>query len=328
MEHQNIKHLDWRIYMRLHHNPDEFLELVELTSKKINIPAIAVRKDYFITIILNNLEESDFADKVVFKGGTSLSKCYPKSIERFSEDIDLTFIPEEGLSNKQISKKLKNIEKTLIGEGNSEIVSEERNDRNKSSYVWFSEEYKEMERIKLEIGSSVRPHPYEKRVMKSYIHEYLKNAGEEKAIAEFQLKDVSINVLNVERTFVDKIMSVKRHAICGTLSGKTRHLYDIVKLIKLPEIQRFLENEEQLKTIIRITKETDSFYLEKRNISKDYNPLDEYAFERWKERFSKEIVTNYESLHKTLLFTDRKQDWNEVLMTFERINKIFEKIGE
>ena len=37
---------------------------------------------------------------------------------------------------------------------------------------------------------------------------------------------------------------------------------------------------------------------------------------------------HYESLHKTLLFTDRKQDWNEVLETFEKINKILEEIEE
>ncbi len=35
-----------------------------------------------------------------------LSKCYPGSIERFSEDIDLTFYKAEGLSNKQIEPGL------------------------------------------------------------------------------------------------------------------------------------------------------------------------------------------------------------------------------
>ena len=74
-----------------------------------NIPSSAVRKDYFITLILQNLSNSIFLDNVVFKGGTSLSKCYPNSINRFSEDIDLTYIPDEGMSNKQISKKLRKI---------------------------------------------------------------------------------------------------------------------------------------------------------------------------------------------------------------------------
>ena len=87
--------------MILHNNTQEFEELVDLTSQHINIPPGAVRKDYFISLVLENLSESEFVDWVVFKGGTSLSKCYPTSIERFSEDIDLTYIPEEGLTSKR-----------------------------------------------------------------------------------------------------------------------------------------------------------------------------------------------------------------------------------
>lgn len=86
--------------MRLHNDEEVFQELIELAARKYNLPSDAVRKDYFITLILRNLSQSDYLDKVVFKGGTSLSKCYPNSIERFSEDIDLTLIPEEGVTNK------------------------------------------------------------------------------------------------------------------------------------------------------------------------------------------------------------------------------------
>lgn len=59
----------------------------------------------------------------------------------FSEDIDLTYIPEAGLSTKQINKALKAAEKVIIGRGKSELVIDERNDRNKSSYVWFTDEF-------------------------------------------------------------------------------------------------------------------------------------------------------------------------------------------
>ncbi|RMX35264.1 nucleotidyl transferase AbiEii/AbiGii toxin family protein [Mycoplasmopsis fermentans] len=46
-------------------------------------------KDYWICAPLNFLfNESKWKDKIIFKGGTSLSKCY-NLIERFSEDIDL-----------------------------------------------------------------------------------------------------------------------------------------------------------------------------------------------------------------------------------------------
>ena len=67
----------------------------------IGIPAVAVERDYYIVIMLEKLAQSPYADSCVFKGGTSLSKCSPGSIERFSEDIDLTFIPQEEMGNKQ-----------------------------------------------------------------------------------------------------------------------------------------------------------------------------------------------------------------------------------
>jgi predicted nucleotidyltransferase component of viral defense system len=314
--------------MKLHHSESEFEELIVLASQTFNIPPNAVRKDYFITLVLQNLANSIFIESVVFKGGTSLSKCYPNSIERFSEDIDLTYIPENEMSNKQISRKLKSIEKSLIGKGHYEKINGERNDRNKSSFVWFNEEFKDIENIKLEIGSSVKPHPYSKKTLKSYIHEYLESINENEAIEEYELLEISLNVLNVERTFVDKLMSVKRHAICGTLSNKVRHIYDIVKLYEMNEIQNFMSKREEFKRIIYLTKQTDSIYLEKRNIPEEYNPLGAYAFETWSDKFSKDIKSTYENLHNTLLYTDEKQEFDKAIDVFNDLNQRLIEINE
>ena len=87
--------------MLLHEHPEDFKDLQELTATYIGIPAVAVEQDYYIVIMLEKLAQSPYADSCVFKGGTSLRKCYPGSIERFSEDIDLTFIPQEEMGNKQ-----------------------------------------------------------------------------------------------------------------------------------------------------------------------------------------------------------------------------------
>lgn len=279
-------------------------------------------------MILQNLAKSQFVESVVFKGGTSLSKCYPNSIDRFSEDIDLTYVPDDEMSNKQIGKMLKRLEEVLIGQGKSEKIDRERNDRNKSSYVWFHDEFKDIERIKLEIGSSVRPHPYSKKTLKSYIHDYLDSIGANDAIKEYELQSVVLNVLDIERTFVDKLMSVKRHAICGTLPSKVRHIYDVVKLYEMAEIQSFLSNRDELKEIIGLTKQTDSKYLEKRNIPEEYDPLGAYAFENWKYRLNEEIKSNYESLHKTLLYTDEKQDWEKAMDVLDAINQTLFEINE
>ena len=80
--------------MNLHENTTEFRELITLTAREKHIPESAVERDYYIVQALMFLSKSDNCARCVFKGGTSLSKCYPGSIERFSEDIDLTYIPE------------------------------------------------------------------------------------------------------------------------------------------------------------------------------------------------------------------------------------------
>ena len=115
--------------MRLHENEEDFRDLCSITAGYIGIPEDAVRRDYYIVSMLQKLEKSEFADCCVFKGGTSLSKCYPGSIERFSEDIDLTFLAS-GLSKKQYDKSLKKIEKIMTNTYKVEIIPEERNDRN------------------------------------------------------------------------------------------------------------------------------------------------------------------------------------------------------
>ncbi|MHB8962812.1 MAG: nucleotidyl transferase AbiEii/AbiGii toxin family protein [Saccharofermentanales bacterium] len=76
--------------MNLHNDKENFENLISVTSEYIGIPADAIRRDYFIVKLLQNLQNSEFCNCCVFKGGTSLSKCYPNSINRFSEDIDLT----------------------------------------------------------------------------------------------------------------------------------------------------------------------------------------------------------------------------------------------
>ena len=54
-------------------------------------------------MMLKALADSPYAEQCVFKGGTSLSKCYPGSIDRFSEDIDLTFLGMD-MTNKAFQK--------------------------------------------------------------------------------------------------------------------------------------------------------------------------------------------------------------------------------
>ncbi|MDO4275459.1 MAG: nucleotidyl transferase AbiEii/AbiGii toxin family protein [Eubacteriales bacterium] len=312
--------------MYLHKDMEAFNELSAITAEHMGIPMLAVKRDYYIVTMLQMLANSPYAEKCVFKGGTSLSKGYPGSILRFSEDIDLTFIPDDAISRKQYDKELKTIEKIMTVGAFSEKIPEERNDRNKSSYVWFEEDGKD--RVKLEIGSSIRPDPYSRKMIKSYIQEYLETQGMSSVIQEYELAPVSVNVLCIERTFLDKLMAVKRHAICGTLERKVRHIYDVTMLFERSDIKAFLCDKIGLKELIRKTKDTDSFYLEKRNALKKYNPVGSYDFPSWERYFNDAIRNRYEKLHEDLLYTNEKQDFDKAIFTFRKVSQLFSELGE
>ena len=310
--------------MKLHEFKDEFRELISIVAANKHLPEQAIERDYYIVLLLKNLADSQYAEQCVFKGGTSLSKCYPGSIERFSEDIDLTFLGID-LPEKERSKKIKKIEDIMTVGADTEKIPSEGSNISKSMYVWFGAK---SNRVKLEIGSSIRPDLYDKKMLKSYIQEFLEENQAMDDIQKFCLQTVTLNVLDITRTFIDKLMSVKRHAICGSIEQKVRHIYDVVRLYHLPEIKEFLQDTAELKRLLRLTKETDSYYLNKRDISKEYNPLGAYDFESWKHYFSGQVKAIYESMHNDLLYTDEKQNFDEAVETFAEINKIFEGIGE
>jgi len=84
--------------------------LIDREKLKDIIPAIAgkmkfrpaiVEKDYYLTVILNNIE-SLLKDKVVFKGGTLLNKAH-LNYHRLSEDLDFTY--NEAFANRSARSK-------------------------------------------------------------------------------------------------------------------------------------------------------------------------------------------------------------------------------
>lgn len=310
--------------MKLHTFPEEFRQLITVVANGKHISESAVERDYYIVMMLKALADSPYAEQCVFKGGTSLSKCYPGSIDRFSEDIDLTFLGMD-LSDKACDKAIKKIEAVMSAGAQTEKIPQERSDRSKSMYVWFGSQ---ADRVKLEIGSNIRPDPYSKKRVKTYIHEFLESRGFEEDIIRFEFSPVEINTLNIERTFIDKIMSVKRHAVCGTLDRKVRHIYDVVRLYQMPEIQAFLTEKDELQRLVRLTKDTDSFYLGRRNISVEYDPTALYNFPKWQQHFDAGIRSTYENLHQTLLYTDEKQNFDIAITTFQKINELLLAIGE
>lgn len=75
----------------LHNDTETFEQLILRTSEYTGIKPEIVEKDYYVTLFLQELVKK--IPDIVFKGGTSLSKCY-RLIERFSEDIDLNILAD------------------------------------------------------------------------------------------------------------------------------------------------------------------------------------------------------------------------------------------
>lgn len=65
-------------------------EALEVAAGRCGRPAHLLEKDLWVVWTLSAIYASPIADMLTFKGGTSLSKVY-KVIDRFSEDIDLTY---------------------------------------------------------------------------------------------------------------------------------------------------------------------------------------------------------------------------------------------
>jgi predicted nucleotidyltransferase component of viral defense system len=92
--------------MKFHENKELFQEAVLATSQMMGIPEIYIEKDYWVTFALSRIFHSEMAKEIVFKGGTALSKCH-KLIERFSEDIDVVVLRNEGEKDNQMKKKIR-----------------------------------------------------------------------------------------------------------------------------------------------------------------------------------------------------------------------------
>lgn len=60
--------------MYLHEDRDLFFDVVNAANEKLSIPMAVIEKDYYVTMILKLLSARN--ENCVFKGGTSLSKCF------------------------------------------------------------------------------------------------------------------------------------------------------------------------------------------------------------------------------------------------------------
>lgn len=232
--------------MYLHkENRELFRDVILLTSQKLEVSEDIVEKDYYVTSILKKLSEIDYP--IVFKGGTSLSKAF-NVIDRFSEDIDITFTEHLGEARR---KKLKyNIIKPIADdlELNIRNFNSVESDKNLNHYDFYYESVVGdrvlnaiPHYVKLETSLMSYAFPTEKRNLENYIFKAL-GKTENKLIAAYDLETFQMRVQSLNRTLIDKIFAVCDYYLQGKAHRNARHLYDIYKLSKYVRIDKdFLE---------------------------------------------------------------------------------------
>lgn len=255
--------------MKLHEYQEDFKDLILATSQALGIREIYVEKDYWVTFALKNLANSEYVDVTVFKGGTSLSKAL-HVIERFSEDIDLALVPNEDLSGNQIKKLITNIQKTVAGDlpeieidGLTSKGSKFRKTVHAYERVTDDDNYGQAsDKILIEVNSFADPSPYNTKVISSYIGEFLKEKGLNEDIEKFGLEEFKINVLDIRRTFVEKVLGLIRASYFESpldeLRKKIRHIYDLERIMKKEGLSDFLSSNSFFDMIEKVKKDDEN----------------------------------------------------------------------
>ena len=70
---------------------EKFKDIILAIARRLKFRPVIVEKDYYLTIIINNIE-TRLSDKIVFKGGTLFNKAH-LNYHRLSEDLDFTYYP-------------------------------------------------------------------------------------------------------------------------------------------------------------------------------------------------------------------------------------------
>ncbi len=240
--------------MELHEDIDAFEELVATAAETIGLPQIFIEKDYWVTKVLKYLSDSQYADEVVFKGGTALSKAH-KLIERFSEDIDLAIF-SEGKGDSRRKKQLKSVEITVT-QNLTFLEDDERNSKGSNirktvyqypRHIDGSDFGQASPELIVEINAFTKPEPFDPCILQTLIAEVLKEQECDDLIEKFGLKSFSVNVLSVRRTLVEKILGVIKDSYhddpVSQLSKRIRHLYDICLILKRDEYRKFLAGDD------------------------------------------------------------------------------------
>ena len=242
---------------------DDQREVLEIASAAMGRPAHLLEKDVWVVWALSALyaESSPLADALTFKGGTSLSKVY-RIIDRFSEDIDLTYdirrlipdlIGESGelpANNSQEAKWTKAVRKRLPGWIASEVqpilqaalnnagldatlvISGKANEKLLLCYapVKTGTGYVKPE-VALEFGARSTGEPHATHAISCDM------AGQ---VADVLFPTANPLVMSAARTFWEKATAAHVFCVQGRIRGEryARHWHDLIALSRSQHFQQ------------------------------------------------------------------------------------------
>ena len=226
--------------MHLHHDKESFEELIIDAANELHIPANIIEKDYYVTLTLKEL--STILKDMVFKGGTSLTKCY-QLLDRFSEDIDLSYTAESGVLGDARKKQLK---KAIIStlESLEFTINNLEDTRSRRNYNCYRASYPSIydnspflkQELVLETFVALLPFPTVTRMVDNYLYRFLKQIDKLEIAEQYDLMPFPITSQAIERTLIDKIFAICDYYLDGRTDKHSRHLYDIHKIYTSTEI--------------------------------------------------------------------------------------------
>ena len=235
----------------LHNDREQFQDAIYLAYDQTGIMVQAIEKDYYVTMFLKLLSEK--IPYIVFKGGTSLSKCH-KVIKRFSEDIDITI-------DTTISQGQKKKVKQAIVDSADELgmvienLEDTRSRRDYNRYVIAYDSVIQMEStalksaVLLETSYTAVSFPTVLLPVHSYIGEMMEKEAPN-AISDFMLTPFEMKVQGIDRTLADKVFAVCDYYLERKVTKHSRHLYDIYKLLPLvPQNEEFKELVHEVRKV-------------------------------------------------------------------------------
>lgn len=228
----------------LHNQKDTFEQLVLRTSEYLGVKAEIVEKDYFVTLFLKRI--ASVMPDIVFKGGTSLSKCY-HIIKRFSEDIDLN-IQSENKPSESKRKQLKTNITQIISDLDFDLTNADsiksRRDYNRYIIDYPSSLSAAYLKEQLIVENAIYQRAYPTKVMSadSLIYQYLHENGYDDFIEQYDLEPFALNVQTAERTLLDKLYALADYYLLNTTTEHSRHIYDIYKLSEIVTVDDTLKD--------------------------------------------------------------------------------------